>query len=52
VVIVEIKNLPKGWDSYDDKYDFLEDLYIKLLNLADKLGSNRIQFVGEQETLH
>jgi hypothetical protein len=52
MVVVEIKNLPKTWDSLDDKYDFLEDLYIELLNLADRLDADRIQFVGEAQTLH
>jgi hypothetical protein len=52
MVVVEIKNLPKTWDSLDDKYDFLEDLYIELLNLADRLDADRIQFVGEAQILH
>ena len=52
MVVVEIKNLPKQWDSFDDKYDFLEDFYKQLLDLSDRLDADRIQFVGEIQTLH
>jgi len=52
LVIVEIKNLPKKWDGFDEKFYFLKDLYAELLNLSDRLDADRIQFVGEIQTLH
>ncbi len=50
--MVEIKGVQLSWDSLDDKYDYLESLYPMLLDLADQLDADRIQFFGELKTYH
>lgn len=52
MVVVRIKNLELNWDSLDDKDEYLDQLYPMLLDLADQLETDRIQFIGEQKTYH
>lgn len=48
MITVEIKGIPEVFDSIVDKYDFLMDLYADLLNLAEELGEENINFITDR----
>jgi hypothetical protein len=48
VVTVEIKGVPETFDSIMDKYEFLIELYADLLELADKLNEDKINFIVDR----
>jgi hypothetical protein len=48
VVTVEIKGVPEAFDSIMDKYEFLLELYADLLELADKLNEDKINFIVDR----
>jgi len=48
VVTVEIKGVPETFDSIMDKYEFLLELYADLLELADKLNEDKINFIVDR----
>jgi len=52
VVVVHLKNLQSQWDSLAEKDLFLSHLYPYLLDLADELNTDNIQFIGNRPTLH
>ncbi len=52
MLIVHLKNLQIQWDSLAEKDLFLSQLYPYLLDLADELDTDRIQFIGDRPTLH
>jgi hypothetical protein len=48
MVTVEIKGVPETFDSIVDKYEFLIELYADLLELADRLNQNNINFIVDR----
>jgi hypothetical protein len=52
VVVVQLKNLQTQWDSLAEKDLFMSQLYPYLLDLADELDTDRIQFIGDRQTRH
>jgi hypothetical protein len=48
VITVEIKGVPETFDSIMDKYEFLLELYADLLELADKLNEDKINFIVDR----
>lgn len=45
---VEIKGVPEDFDSIVDKYEFLLELYADLLELADRLNEDNINFIVDR----
>lgn len=45
---VEIKGVPEAFDSIVDKYEFLLELYADLLELADRLNEDNINFIVDR----
>jgi hypothetical protein len=52
MVVVHLKNLQIQWDSLAEKDIFFRQFYPYLLDLADELNTDRIQFIGDRPTLH
>jgi hypothetical protein len=52
MVVVHLKNLQTQWDSLAEKDLFMSQLYPYLLDLAEELDTDRIQFIGKLKTLH
>jgi hypothetical protein len=52
MVVVHLKNLQSQWDSLAEKDLFLSHLYPYLLDLADELHTDNIQFIGDRPTIH
>lgn len=52
MVAVYLKNLQTQWDSLAEKDIFLNQFYPYLLELADELNTDNIQFIGDRPTLH
>lgn len=52
MLVVQLKNLQAQWDSLEEKDIFLSQLYPFLLELADDLNTDRIQFIGDRQTRH
>jgi hypothetical protein len=52
MVVVQLKNLQTQWDSLEEKDIFLSQFYPYLLDLADDLNTDDIQFIGNIQTLH
>jgi hypothetical protein len=52
MVVVQLKNLQTQWDSLEEKDSFMSQFYPYLLELADDLNTDRIQFIGNRQTLH
>jgi hypothetical protein len=52
MLVVQLKNLQAQWDSLEEKDIFLSQLYPFLLELADDLNTDDIQFIGNIQTLH
>lgn len=48
MVTVEIKGVPETFDSIVDKYEFLLDLYAELLELANRLDQDNINFIVDR----
>lgn len=48
MVTVEIKGVPEAFDSIVDKYEFLLELYADLLDLADEVDDNHINFIVDR----
>lgn len=48
MITVEIKGVPEAFDSIMDKYEFLLELYADLLELADRLNENNINFIVDR----
>lgn len=48
MVTVEIKGVPESFDSIMDKYEFLLQLYTDLLELADRLDEDNINFIVDR----
>lgn len=48
MVTVEIKGVPEAFDSIMDKYEFLLQLYTDLLELADRLDEDNINFMVDR----
>lgn len=48
MVTVEIKGVPEAFDSIMDKYEFLLQLYADLLELADRLNEDNINFMMDR----
>lgn len=48
MVVVEIKGVPEAFDSIMDKYEFLLELYADLLELADRLNEDNINFIVDR----
>ena len=48
MVTVEIKGVPETFDSIVDKYEFLIELYADLLELADRLNQDNINFIVDR----
>ena len=48
MVTVEIKGVPEAFDSIVDKYEFLLQLYADLLELADSLNQDNINFIVDR----
>lgn len=48
MITVEIKGVPETFDSIMDKYEFLLELYADLLELADKLNEDKINFIVDR----
>jgi hypothetical protein len=51
-MVVKIKGLQTTWDNIEHKFIYLDALYVQLLDLADELETNKIDFIGELPTLH
>jgi hypothetical protein len=45
VVTVEVNGIPETFDSIDEKFEFLDALYIELIDLAEKLNETSISFI-------
>jgi hypothetical protein len=52
MVVVQLKNLQIQWDSLEEKDSFMSQFYPYLLDLADDLNTDNIQFIGNRQTLH
>jgi hypothetical protein len=52
MVVVHLKNLQKQWDSIAEKDLFMSQFYEYLLELADELNTDNIQFIGDRPILH
>jgi hypothetical protein len=52
MVVVHLKNLKTQWDSIAEKDLFMSYFYEYLLDLADELHTDNIQFIGDRPTLH
>jgi hypothetical protein len=52
MTLVQLKNLQTQWGSLLEKDIFLSQLYPYLLELADELNTDDIQFIGNIPTLH
>jgi len=52
MVVVHLKNLQTQWDSIAEKDLFMSHFYEYLLELADELDTDRIQFIGDRPTFH
>jgi hypothetical protein len=52
MVVVQLKNLQTQWDSLEEKDSFMSQFYPYLLELADELHTDDIQFVGDRPILH
>jgi hypothetical protein len=52
MVVVRLKNLQTQWDSLAEKDLFMSHFYPYLLELADDLNTDNIQFIGNRQTLH
>ena len=52
MVVVHLKNLQTQWDSLAEKDLFMSQLYPYLLELADELNTDDIQFIGDRPILH
>ena len=48
MITVEIKGVPEAFDSIMDKYEFLIELYADLLELADRLNEDNINFIVDR----
>lgn len=48
MVTVEIKGVPEAFDSIMDKYEFLLQLYTELLEVADRLDEDNINFIVDR----
>ena len=48
MVTVEIKGVPESFESIDDKFDFLDELYKQLIDLAEQLDETRITFIVDR----
>lgn len=48
MVVVQIKGVPETFDSITEKYEFLLGLYADLLELAEEIGDNDINFVVDR----
>jgi hypothetical protein len=51
-MVVHLKNLQTQWDSLAEKDLFLNQFYPYLLELAEELGTDRIQLIGDRQTRH
>jgi len=52
MVVVQLKNLQTQWDSLEEKDSFMSQFYQYLLELADDLNTDHIQFIGSRPILH
>jgi hypothetical protein len=52
MVVVHLKNLQTQWDSIAEKDLFMSHFYEYLLELADELNTDNIQFIGDRPTFH
>jgi len=48
VVVVQLKGVPKVFDSIEEKYDFLLGFYADLLDLAEELQVTDIDFYTDK----
>jgi hypothetical protein len=51
-MVVHLKNLQTQWDSLTEKEIFFSQFYPYLLDLAEELNTDRIQFIGDRPILH
>lgn len=47
-MVVKINNLQTTWDDIEHKFIYLDSLYEQLLDLADELGVDRLEFIGNK----
>jgi hypothetical protein len=52
MVVVQLKGVPTEFECLETKFEFLDYLYTRLIDIAEELDTDTIRFIGEQKTLH
>jgi hypothetical protein len=52
MVVVQLKGVPTEFECLETKFEFLDYLYTRLIDIAEELDTNTINFIGDRPILH